>query len=281
LTAFGKLYQQFHDANRRGPTSWQELETYAAQTGSVQVVQSVQQSGCEVAWGTNFTELPMGRHQFILAHRPEDLLDGGGFVLFASGSVERLTAQEIRMTLDFQDRTRRTPSMPNAPTAAVPPSDADASAGGAVTLDTPLRPGQRLWKQFAGVAEEVEVLELLPGDFVRVRSVKWGRNFDHVVPRSILRLPAGATGQSASAGSPAPQAAAGGEPRRLHDFAYERRQWTDAAGKYQVTAQLVDYKDGQVTLKREDGGLVTLPIEKLSREDQLFLQSASKSPGGP
>jgi hypothetical protein len=281
LTAFGKLYQQFHDTNRRGPASWEELDAYAAQAGSGAVVQSVRQLGCNVAWGTNFTGLPIGTHQYILAYRPEDLQDDGGYVLFLSGSVELLPADQMRLRLEVQSRMQSALSAANAPTAAVPAGGTAIPPGTSVASGAPLSPGQRMLAEWAGAAEEVEVLEVLPNDFVRIRWLKWGPNFDQTLPRSALQFPANATGQTPPAAGPAPPPATGGGQGRLRDFAYERRSWTDAAGKYQVTAELLDYKDGQVTLKREDGGLVTLPVEKLSRLDQVFLQSASRTPGNP
>ena len=43
--------------------------------------------------------------------------------------------------------------------------------------------------QWAGAAEEVEVLELLPNDFVRIRWLKWGPSFDQTLPRLRCNFP--------------------------------------------------------------------------------------------
>jgi hypothetical protein len=122
LQAFGKLYHNFHDSNRRGPADSKELESYAAKSGSTQVLQSVQQLGCEVAWGTTFYGLPLGTHEYVLAHRPQDVQDDGGYVLFMSGSVEFLPADQIRQMLEQREKARKSestlaPARPAAPEA--------------------------------------------------------------------------------------------------------------------------------------------------------------------
>ena len=51
------------------------------------------------------------------------------------------------------------------------------------------------------------------------------------------------------------------------------RTWTDSTGKHTVEAEFIDMKDGKVRLKKEDGKTITIPIEKLSDEDQQFVKS--------
>ncbi|NLF69223.1 MAG: hypothetical protein GX575_09235 [Candidatus Anammoximicrobium sp.] len=62
----------------------------------------------------------------------------------------------------------------------------------------------------------------------------------------------------------------------------ERRTRTDRSGGHQVRAQLVEFKDGQVKLKKEDGGTVSLPVDNLSDADRVLLcgPDASKTPPG-
>jgi hypothetical protein len=49
------------------------------------------------------------------------------------------------------------------------------------------------------------------------------------------------------------------------------RKWSDATGKYSVEGELVEVKGKDVVLKKTDGKTITLPISKLSKEDQDFL----------
>jgi nucleoredoxin len=50
----------------------------------------------------------------------------------------------------------------------------------------------------------------------------------------------------------------------------ETRTWTSTAGS-KLTAQLMDYSNRVVTLRSSDGKKITLPINKLVSEDQLFV----------
>lgn len=52
------------------------------------------------------------------------------------------------------------------------------------------------------------------------------------------------------------------------------REWTDTTGQYKVEAELVDFDDRLVVLrKKQTGKLVAVPIEKLSGKDRDFLRS--------
>jgi hypothetical protein len=37
------------------------------------------------------------------------------------------------------------------------------------------------------------------------------------------------------------------------------REWTDTSGKYRVEAELIDFADGVVRLRKEDGQVITHP----------------------
>ncbi|MFP6613292.1 MAG: leucine-rich repeat domain-containing protein [Pirellulales bacterium] len=59
------------------------------------------------------------------------------------------------------------------------------------------------------------------------------------------------------------------------------RKWTSSDGKFSVEAELVEAKDGNVRLKRQDGKVITVPVSKLSKADQDYLSSmatAAKTP---
>jgi len=46
------------------------------------------------------------------------------------------------------------------------------------------------------------------------------------------------------------------------------RTWTDATGTYKIEAELVRVADGKVELKKADGTVVSVPLDKLSAADQ-------------
>jgi uncharacterized cupin superfamily protein len=54
--------------------------------------------------------------------------------------------------------------------------------------------------------------------------------------------------------------------------AAEARKWTDAAGKFSVVATFVEFKSGQVHLKREDGKVIQVPVARLSSGDQKWIR---------
>ena len=58
------------------------------------------------------------------------------------------------------------------------------------------------------------------------------------------------------------------------------RTWHDVTGTYAIEATLVSSADGKVTLKRTDGKELTLPLSKLSAEDQEFVEKQPK-PANP
>lgn len=54
------------------------------------------------------------------------------------------------------------------------------------------------------------------------------------------------------------------------------RIWHDATRSFQVEAQFVKFENDQVTLRRKDGRVITLPLEKLCEEDRKFVEDQSK-----
>lgn len=56
------------------------------------------------------------------------------------------------------------------------------------------------------------------------------------------------------------------------------RQWADASGQFTVEAELVDVRDGNVQLRRQDGSVISLPLRRLSETDRRFLASRQATP---
>src|SRR5262245_47235516 len=51
------------------------------------------------------------------------------------------------------------------------------------------------------------------------------------------------------------------------------RPWTDSSGNYNLSAKLIGFNDSIVVLENEKGDLLSMPIEKLSKEDQEYIKS--------
>jgi hypothetical protein len=52
----------------------------------------------------------------------------------------------------------------------------------------------------------------------------------------------------------------------------ELRPWTDISGTFRVEAAFLHLKEGKVTLRRKDGTTITIPLERLDKADQAFVQ---------
>lgn len=50
------------------------------------------------------------------------------------------------------------------------------------------------------------------------------------------------------------------------------RTWTDSTGQFKIDAEFAGYAAGTVKLKKADGSIITLPMEKLSQEDQDWIR---------
>lgn len=55
------------------------------------------------------------------------------------------------------------------------------------------------------------------------------------------------------------------------------RTWVDATGKFKIEATFIELKENQVSLKKkQDGKVISLPLDKLSKADQDFVKSLGK-----
>ncbi len=51
------------------------------------------------------------------------------------------------------------------------------------------------------------------------------------------------------------------------------REWTDNTGTYKTEANLVEVRGNQVVLQKSNGQVISLPIDRLSKSDQEYLES--------
>lgn len=56
------------------------------------------------------------------------------------------------------------------------------------------------------------------------------------------------------------------------------RTWTDATGKFNIQAELIDYDGKKITLKKSDGSELSLPVARLSKADRKYADDALGSP---
>ena len=60
--------------------------------------------------------------------------------------------------------------------------------------------------------------------------------------------------------------------------AAESRVWTDSSGKHKVTATLMSRDGTTIRLRRADGKTIVMQMEKLSAEDQAYIESLDSNP---
>ncbi len=60
-------------------------------------------------------------------------------------------------------------------------------------------------------------------------------------------------------------------------MAEEFRTWTDATGKFRTKAVFVELNGAQLKLKKEDGRVIEIPLEKLSESDQAYVRQHTDS----
>jgi hypothetical protein len=115
-----------------------------------------------------------------------------------------------------------------------------------------------------------QVQELLPDGKVKLGFLTWGKVQDsEVVTRRNIQLappeleqPVKPSGAAAAMATPAPVA---------------MRTWSDVSGRFQIEAAFVSVVDGKVNLRRADGRVLAVPLEKLSAADQAYVQQQQQA----
>ncbi len=154
------------------------------------------------------------------------------------------------------------------------------STGLVVESITPLYVGQLVQAQRArrgSFWRPARVKKLLPDGTVELAFLTWGkenaRDIEMVTRRSIQLAPPELEQPAEPAVMPAAPVTAATS---------KNRTWTDSTGRFKVEAEYVSVADGNLTLRRTDGRTMTIPVEKLSKEDQAHLkereQRATENP---
>jgi len=127
-----------------------------------------------------------------------------------------------------------------------------------LTRITELRVGMEIWVQdkwrtwYRGQVLGIDGLRAL------VHTHGWDSVTDELVPIPRIRVAANAEQPAASDGrNPFEESL---PPRN--------RTWTDTTGKFTIKAEFVKLSAGKVTLKRDDGSEISLPLEMLAAADQ-------------
>ena len=115
---------------------------------------------------------------------------------------------------------------------------------------SPFHAGQKVEVDWMGKTQSGEVVSIEMTGWVKVRFQDNGNERVWPFPPDQVRVPKMAA--TAKAGQAKPPI----------------RTWTDSTGQFKLDARFVSLQDGKVTLEKADGSTKTLPLEKLSEEDQ-------------
>ena len=123
--------------------------------------------------------------------------------------------------------------------------------------------GDKVLVAWAGRTETAEVVGLSSNGWIKVKFPRDGIVLTPTLPPDQIK-PAGGPEKK----KPAPGATL--------------RAWSSQGGKFTIKAKFVELKDGSVTLEKEDGQTVAVPLDRLSEADQkLVRQLAEASEDNP
>jgi hypothetical protein len=130
-----------------------------------------------------------------------------------------------------------------------------------VKKDTPLRVGQKLLASWGSSWWPATVLKVEENGNVRIGYDGHSSSSDETLPRERLSLvkPAVANGSDLAKSE---------EPTKESE---QIREWTDSTGKHRTQATFLRLEEKVVHLKLKDGKEIQLPLERLSKPDQDFV----------
>ena len=127
----------------------------------------------------------------------------------------------------------------------------------------PYKVGDKVLVNWAGRTETAEVVDLPSNGWVKVKFPRDG----------IVLTPTLPPDQIKPAAVPEKKKAAAGATLRI---------WSSQGGKFKINAKFVELRDGSVTLEKENGETVAVPLDRLGEADQkLARQLAAESEDDP
>ena len=171
----------------------------------------------------------------------------------------------VTTTTDDQGKTTTTITQENGPggkstrqmtiTRGGPPSTPGAGKKGAYKL------GDKVLVSWAGKIETAEVVGLPANGWIKVKFPRDGIVLTPTLPPDQIK--------------PGPETKKAAPGAAL-------RAWSSQGGKFTIRATFVELKDGSVTLEKEDGETVAVPLARLGEADQkLARQLADESGDNP
>lgn len=138
-------------------------------------------------------------------------------------------------------------------------------------------PGDKVQIQWAGQTVTAEVTGYAPTGWVKLKFKSNGIELTPSLPPEQVQpvVKGGKPANDAVKGDKDKPAA--GNKTAGSSAGGQLRTWADKSGKFTVKARFVELKDDKVTLEREDGRKVTLPIDKLKDSDRQVAEELAKA----
>lgn len=134
---------------------------------------------------------------------------------------------------------------------------------------------ERVWKDSTGKFSVSAELVEVSGDHVRLRKVD-GTELSVAIER-LGAADRDYIKEQTTTTAPA-------KPEKASPLASEGgglRTWTDESGEFSVEAELVDSSATEVRLRKTDGSVVTVPLDRLSTEDRKYVRGQKEAPDVP
>ena len=145
-------------------------------------------------------------------------------------------------------------------------SSPNAPGQGRKSRDKDYAPGDRVEVRQGNKWQVGEVVETR-GGIVKVQVAGTPSNRVVSVPKQLVRRAQVADSTAADSSKP--------ESQPLPEL----RVWTVSTGQHKVEAEFVEIAAGKVTLRKLDGSLAVLPLERLSEEDRGYIASLDENRG--
>ncbi len=145
--------------------------------------------------------------------------------------------------------------------ASITPTEAQIRRPTKPAANSKFKVGQKVEFELLGKIRQGEVIEILGTGWYRVRYKEDVNDREWILPPDQAWLPK----KPAATAKPAAK--------------LPIRTWTDSTGQFKIEARFSSLQNGNVTLEKADGSKKTLPLDKLSDEDQDAAKKfAAKTP---
>jgi S1-C subfamily serine protease len=170
-------------------------------------------------------------------------------------------AVQVTTTTDGQGKTTTTITQETGPGGSTVRRQMTITRGGAPAASgggrpSPYKLGDKVLVEWAGKTQTAEVVGLPSNGWIKVKFPMNGIELTPTLPPNQIKPAPGSETKKAAPGA-------------------ALRVWSSNGGKFTIKAKFVALRDGSVTLEKEDGETVALPLARLGEADQKLARQLS------